>query len=215
MLKRIIPYAHHLLETSVKEGDVVVDATCGNGNDTLLLSSLVGETGTVYAVDVQEQAIETTKKLLTENERSNVEFIHDSHANLEQYLPESLKGTLGGAIFNLGYLPRSDKQIITQGESTIAAVETLLEFIRKKALVILVVYHGHEGGAEEKDAVLSYVKQLDQKKYAVLQYKFLNQQNNPPFVIAIEKISSFFSMSKYAKMNVEYVEPEEENDTPL
>lgn len=189
MLKRIIPYTHQLLENSVEAGDVVVDATCGNGNDTLLLSRLVGESGHIYAVDVQEQAIESTKRLLASNNRTNVTYIHDSHAKLDQYLPDDSRGKIGGAIFNLGYLPRSDKQIITHGDSTIAAVETLLQYIRKKALVVLVVYHGHEGGPTEKDTVLSYVRGLDQKKYAVLKYQFLNQQNNPPFVIAIEKIS--------------------------
>lgn len=189
MLKRIIPYAHHLLNTSVKAGDVVVDATCGNGNDTLFLCNLVGESGHVYAVDIQKQAIESTKHLLKENNFSNVTFVHDSHAKLDLYLPEDSKGKLGGAVFNLGYLPRSDKQIITRSDSTIAAIDTLLQFLRKKALVVIVVYHGHEGGSAERDAVLQYVSELDQKKYAVLKYQFLNQQNNPPFVVAIEKIS--------------------------
>lgn len=189
MLKRIIPFAHHLLEESVQAGDTVVDATCGNGNDTLVLCQLVGETGQVYAVDIQKQAIESTKKRIEENNFSNVTYVHDSHSNLKHYLPEDLKGKLGGAIFNLGYLPRSDKKVITKGDSTIAAIETLLEYIRKKALVVIVIYHGHEGGAEEKDAVLHYVKNLDQKKFAVLKYQFINQQNNPPFIVAIEKLS--------------------------
>jgi len=188
MLKNIIPYAHDLLKNSIREGDTVVDATCGNGNDTVLLSNLVGESGHVYAVDVQQQAIEKTKERLEESKAKNVTCIHDSHAKLEQHLPEDLQGKIGGAVFNLGYLPRSDKQIITKGDSTITAVETLLTFLRKKALIVLVVYHGHEGGAEERDAVLSFVQSLDQKKYSVLKYQFLNQQNNPPFVLAIEKL---------------------------
>lgn len=188
MLKRIIPFAHHLLKESIQPGDTVVDATCGNGNDTLLLCQLVGETGQVYAVDIQEQAIETTKKLIAENNYSNVTYIHDSHAKLHEYLPEDVKGKLGGAVFNLGYLPRSDKKVITKGDSTIAAIETLLEYIREKALIVIVIYHGHEGGAEEKNAVLNYVSKLDQKRFAVLKYRFLNQKNNPPFVIAIEKL---------------------------
>ena len=59
--------------------------------------------------------------------------------------------------------------------------------LNKHGLLILVIYHGHEGGKEEKDAVLNYVTQLDQKEYHVLQYQFINQKNDPPFVIAIEK----------------------------
>lgn len=188
MLKRIIPFAHELLTRSVRVGDTVVDATCGNGNDTLLLCKLVGDSGHVYAVDIQQRAIDSTKKLLSEHHYTNVTFIHDSHAKLDEYLPNDLKGKLGGAVFNLGYLPRSDKKIITKGDSTIRAIETLLEYIREKALVVIVIYHGHEGGAEEKEAVLNYVQKLDQKKFAVLKYEFINQKNNPPFVVAIEKL---------------------------
>ncbi len=188
MLKRIIPFAHELLTRSVRVGDIVVDATCGNGNDTLVLCGLVGREGHVYAFDIQKQAIDTTRSLLQDHDFTNVTYIHDSHAKLAQYLPKNLKGKLGGAIFNLGYLPRSDKKIITKGESTIQAIETLLEYIREEALVVIVIYHGHEGGAEEKEAVLNYVQKLDQKKFAVLKYEFINQKNNPPFVVAIEKL---------------------------
>ena len=46
----------------IREGDLVIDATCGNGNDTLLLSAAVGESGDVLAVDIQEEAVEKTKK---------------------------------------------------------------------------------------------------------------------------------------------------------
>jgi len=187
LLKGIIPFAHDLLKESVERGETVVDATCGNGNDTLFLSELVGPTGTVYAFDIQKQAIETTRKLMEDNERTNVSLIHDSHELLDQYIDSDLKGKLGGAIFNLGYLPRSDKKVITKGESTIAAIEKLLSYIRIGARVVIVIYHGHEGGEEEKDAVLEFVRALDQTYYAVISYQFINQRNRPPFVVAIEK----------------------------
>lgn len=187
MLTGIIPYAHQLLKNTLKQGDIAVDATCGNGNDTLFLSKLVGDSGHVYSFDIQEQAIETTKGLLQANEKHNITYIHDSHAKVNQYIPEALHGKIGGAIFNLGYLPRSDKQIITKGDSTITAVNSLLPYIKKEALIVIVIYYGHEGGAEEKEEVLQFVKQLDQKQYSVLQYQFINQKNNPPFVVAIEK----------------------------
>lgn|SRR5690625_2255626 len=187
MLKGIIPFAHDLLNKSVDEGEIVVDATCGNGNDTLFLSNLVGEDGAVYAFDIQAQAIETTEKLLQEHKRTNVTLILDSHAQIEKYLRNDGVETLGGAIFNLGYLPRSDKQIITKGDSTIAAMETLLRYIRVGARIVIVVYHGHDGGKEEKNAVLQFVRELDQTYYAAITYQFINQRNNPPFVVAIEK----------------------------
>ncbi len=185
MLQGIIPFAHQLLKESVDKGSVTVDATSGNGNDTLFLSELVGESGKVYAFDIQQQAIETTKALLKEKKCHNVNLIHDSHSNVKQYLPDNTE--ISGAIFNLGYLPRSNKQIITKADTTIQSIEALLEMSKKGARIVVVVYHGHEGGKEEKDAVIQFARELDQKNYGVIQYQFINHKNNPPFVVAIEK----------------------------
>ncbi|WP_087972775.1 tRNA (mnm(5)s(2)U34)-methyltransferase [Oceanobacillus rekensis] len=184
MLKGILNYAHYLLEETVEKGEVVIDATCGNGNDTLFLSKLVAEHGYVYAFDIQEQAIANTKEALTFHERTNVSLIHDSHENIADYIKNT---EIAGAIFNLGYLPKSDKTVITEGASTVAAVDTILSLLKKGGLVVLVVYHGHEGGKDEKKSLLKYLFQLDQKKYNVLRYGFINQKNDPPFILAIEK----------------------------
>ncbi len=94
MVMKILDFSHQLLKDCIKEGETVVDATCGNGNDTLFLSKLVGKTGQVYAFDIQEQAITQTKQLLEENKQVNVTLILDSHANMEKYLPETIKGKL-------------------------------------------------------------------------------------------------------------------------
>ncbi len=56
---------------------------------------------------------------------------------------------------------------------------------------MLVIYHGHPGGKEERDMVMDYVRQLPQKYIHVLKYEFLNQQNDPPFVIALEKVKEY------------------------
>src|SRR5690625_2162761 len=128
MIQGIIPFAHDLLAKAVTRGDTVVDATCGNGNDTLFLSSLVGDEGHVFAVDIQRQAIQTTKALLAEHTRKNFTLIHDSHAHIDTYIDDHVE--LAAAVFNLGYLPRSDKQIITEPTSTITALEKLLHRIR-------------------------------------------------------------------------------------
>ncbi|WP_085991511.1 tRNA (mnm(5)s(2)U34)-methyltransferase [Oceanobacillus senegalensis] len=187
MLKGVLNYAHYLLEESVNKGETVIDATCGNGNDTLFLSDLVGQDGHVLAFDVQELAITSTREVIIKHGKSNVSLIHDSHANIKQHLPKDERQTIGGAIFNLGYLPKSDKKIITKPESTIKAMDDILEVLKKNGLIILVVYHGHEGGKEEKEAILKHVLHLSQQKYSVLQYGFINQKNNPPFIIAIQK----------------------------
>jgi predicted methyltransferase len=187
MLQGILKYAHYLMEESVKKGDTVIDATCGNGHDTVFLSRLVGEKGHVLAFDIQEQAIQATKDAMVEHRLKNVSLIHDSHAYIGDYLQLEDEVRLGGAIFNLGYLPRSDKKVITQSDSTITAVNSILYHLNKDGLVVIVVYHGHEGGETEKKAVLKHMMNLDQKKYNVLKYGFINQKNDPPFILAVQK----------------------------
>lgn len=185
LIKGVIHYAHHLLEESVAADDIVIDATCGNGNDTLFLSQLVGGDGRVIAFDVQKQAIEETKKRIQKHDQTNVTLVHDSHAQMDRYVSE--QATIGGAIFNLGYLPRSDKKVITKPDSTIEAIDKILPLLKENGLIVLVVYHGHAGGKDEKHALLKHVIELDQQKYTVLRYGFMNQKNDPPFILAIQK----------------------------
>lgn len=184
-MKHIVAFSHQLLQETVNPGDTVIDATCGNGNDTVFLCSLTGDNGQVLAFDIQAQAIEATQEKVTERNIPNIRLIHDSHEHITQYLEEN--EPIGAAIFNLGYLPGSDKTVITKGAATVHAVQTMLTYLRKCGVIVLVIYHGHAGGTEEKEAILDYVTSLEQKYFNVLQYGFINQRNEPPFVIAIEK----------------------------
>ncbi|WP_391202730.1 class I SAM-dependent methyltransferase [Psychrobacillus sp. L4] len=186
-LKRVLPFAKELLTSVIEPGDFVVDATAGNGHDTLFLAKLVGEAGHVYAFDVQPEAIQSTEEKLVEaNLLSRATLILDGHENVSKYIQKEI----AAAIFNLGYLPGSDLQIVTKGNSTIQAVASLLEMLKVGGLIILVVYSGHPGGKEEKDALMDYVMQLPHSYTHVLCYQFLNQQNNPPFIVAIEKMKA-------------------------
>lgn len=188
VLQRVLQYAKHLLSQVVSEGDIAVDATAGNGHDTLFLAELVGDTGHVYSFDIQQQAVDNTKNRLIEHDllhRTTV--VLDGHENLKKYINQSISG----AIFNLGYLPGANHEIITKGYTTISAIQQLLNLLKVGGLIVLVVYYGHEGGVNERDELLNYVKQLPQKYVHVAKYEFLNQQNNPPFLIAIEKIKPF------------------------
>ncbi|MFD2208188.1 class I SAM-dependent methyltransferase [Virgibacillus halophilus] len=185
MVQSVLQFSHALLAESVKQGESVIDATCGNGHDTLFLSNLVGENGTVYAFDIQKQAIESTEQLLQANQRKNTQLIMDDHVNISKHISSA---EIAGAIFNLGYLPKGDKKLITKQETTIPAIENILKQLKHSGYVVLVVYHGHPGGKEEMIALLDFSRQLDQKRYHVLKYDFINQKNNPPFVLAIQKI---------------------------
>jgi predicted methyltransferase len=187
-LDRILPFARKLLKQAVTNGDIVVDATIGNGYDTSYLAELVGESGHVYGFDIQEEAVTNTTTRLSEHHLlKRVTIVQKSHDSLLSEIPVSHQNKITAAIFNLGYLPGGNKEIVTKPDTTIAAIEQLLKVMAPEGLIVLVIYHGHEEGAFERDVLLDYVIKLDQQKAHVLNYRFLNQANNPPFIIAIEK----------------------------
>ena len=184
-LERVLQYAQTLLKSAVHEGDIAVDATAGNGHDTLFLAQLVGDEGFVYAFDVQKQAVDATLHRLLDNALEHRALVlKDGHENVAKCVSKPV----AGAIFNLGYLPGSDHEVITRPNTTIQALEGLLKLLKVGGIIVLVIYHGHEGGKEERDEVIRFVSELPQKYIHVLRYEFLNQKNNPPFVIALEKV---------------------------
>ncbi|OIJ12485.1 16S rRNA (cytosine(1402)-N(4))-methyltransferase [Anaerobacillus alkalilacustris] len=184
----VLPFARELISNAVQQGDIVIDGTTGNGHDTLYLSNLVGELGHVYGFDIQEAAINKTKQRLTEhNCLSRVTLFQKGHEMVKTVIPEQHQGEIASAIFNLGYLPGGDKEIVTIPETTIMAISDIFSMLKKEGIIVLVVYHGHKEGKKEKDELLHFVSNMDQAKAHVLTYQFLNQKNDPPFIIAIEK----------------------------
>lgn len=181
MLNRILPHAKFLAGEVIEPDDIVIDATCGNGHDTLFLASLVPE-GKVYSFDIQEVALKSAQK--KSSDYTNIEYVHDSHANVDEYV----QAPVSVAMFNLGYLPSGDKTITTEAESTLAAIDKIFDLLRVGGRIIIAVYHGHPSGKEEKLALVNHLTQYDQKVAQVLRYEFINSKNNAPFLIVIEKI---------------------------
>lgn len=177
---RPLQMAHAFLEKVVTDEDIVVDATMGNGHDTLFLARLAKK---VYAFDIQEQAIEQTTKRLAEAKLDNVELLLTGHENVDQYV-----ASIKAAIFNLGYLPSADKTVITQPHTTIQALEKLCQRLVTGGRIAIMIYYGHTGGDVERDAVLDFVSQLPQQEFTVALYKTINQINQPPFLVMIEKL---------------------------
>ena len=172
------------LEKIIEKGDVVIDATMGNGYDTVYLGNLVGENGKVYAFDVQEEAlISTRKKVIRDNMEDRVELILDGHENLDKYVKESVSCI----VFNLGYLPRAKHAIITKPDTTLEAIKKGLNLLKPNGIISIAAYIGHEGGLEEKNYIREYLDNLDQREYNVLHMEFTNQINNPPQLILVEK----------------------------
>ncbi len=183
---QITSWVHHFLEDHVQPGDICIDATMGNGNDTALLSKLVGKKGKVIAFDIQQMALDNTLiKLQKEECPENYELMLASHEKMGEYAEEN---TVSCITFNLGYLPGGDHAKATKSDSSIKAIETGLSLLRKKGLMTVCIYSGGDSGFEEKDAVLSYIKALDSKKYLVIISEYANRPNNPPIPVLIIKM---------------------------
>lgn len=187
-IRDILPFAHQLLSETLNEGGFAVDATAGNGHDTVFLAQQVGKTGHVYAFDIQADAIANTKERLMQYALDDrVTLLQTGHEHVQTTIPDTAHGHIQAAIFNLGYLPGGDKAIVTTHQTTIAAIDQLLQVIAPGGVIVLVIYHGHPEGEHERDHVLTYVSNLPQEKVHVLRYEFMNRKNNAPFIVALEK----------------------------
>ncbi len=159
-------------------GDVVADFTMGNGHDTLWLSQTVGEQGTVYAFDIQPQAVESTRQLLEkEAEYRNYTLILDSHAECDKYINTPIKA----GVFNLGYLPGSDKKITTLHQTTRIAVEKAVNMLAPDGILLIAVYPGHDEGAVEGNMLAEMLSQYNRRKYCCACFRILNSPTSPFF----------------------------------
>lgn len=184
MYQNAIELSHEYIERCVQQGDTVIDATAGNGNDTLFLANLVGESGRVYAFDIQETAIENTKKRLLENgvsERCTV--ICDGHQNMKEYVKAPVKAIM----FNFGYLPGGDHSIFTVASTSVRAINSAMDLISDDGIITLAIYYGGDSGFEERDALLEFLKTISNKEYSVLYHDFINYPNCPPLVVSITR----------------------------
>ena len=173
----------YFINNYVCPGDTAVDATMGNGNDTLKLCKAVGEKGKVYAFDIQKSAIDSTSEKLAKENTSNAKLILDSHSFMDRYVKENVSAV----IFNLGYLPGGDHNVSTKAETSISAIDKALALISCEGFVCVTVYYGKNSGTEEKDAVMKYLKTIDHKEFTVLVHDFYNRPNCPPLTVIITK----------------------------
>ncbi|MBR5538155.1 MAG: class I SAM-dependent methyltransferase [Clostridia bacterium] len=177
--------SHRFIKQQLPRGGIAIDATAGNGGDTLMLCETVGADGRVLAMDIQAQAVENTKKLLEDAGWSGIaQVVLDSHANLERYAqPESADCV----VFNFGWLPGGDHNIFTRKESSLEAIEKGLRCLKPGGIMSLCVYYGRNNGYEERDAILEYVRGLDHRQFTVMVVDFANRINDPPIPIFIVK----------------------------
>jgi len=185
-LRGAVALSHSFLRERVRGGDRVVDATCGNGHDTLLLARLVGPGGKVWAFDIQETALAGTRELLREAGcLAQAELVAAGHERLSEFVREPV----GAVAFNLGYLPGGDKSCVTRPEQTVAALQQGGDLLLPGGIVTVAVYTGHPGGTEEGRAVDAWAAGLDPARFNVWRCGQANRPSTAPYLVVVEKVS--------------------------
>lgn len=184
--------AHSIWRHIVQKGDILVDATCGNGHDTLAMVKMVADKschGRVYAMDIQKVALESTSSLLdvslNSDKKGLVELSAICHSKMEEVVPKGVPVRL--VAFNLGYLPCSDKATITKSETTLQALEAAKRILTPGGLISLVVYVGHPGGREEYEAVQAFASGLPVENWLCCKLQMLNRSSAPILVLLLKR----------------------------
>ena len=154
---RVTERAQALARETLRAGDVALDGTAGKGRDTACLAQAVGPAGHVHAFDIQPAALDATRALcLREGLLERVTLHLRSHAEIDEALPAEHLGSLGVAIFNLGYLPGGDQAVITRPDSSAVALRAAHAALRPGGRLICVAYPGHPGGDTEAGIVRAF-----------------------------------------------------------
>ena len=177
-------WIHRVLDEYIKEGDCCIDATMGKGGDTYYLCSKTGESGKVYAFDVQEEALErTAARLEAAGLRARATLILAGHETMRENVPVSPRAVM----FNLGWLPGAAHIVTTRTETTMRAVQAALELVQPDGFVSICVYPGHEEGTRELNALLAWAAGLDVRAYNVLHHNFIAAKAGTPQLLLIQK----------------------------
>lgn len=183
LLRGPVPLGHLLLRRFVRNGDRVVDATCGNGKDTLLLAELVGPSGTVWAFDIQETALERTRERLRQDGRQEqVRLLHAGHERIAELITQKVQAI----VFNLGWLPGGPREIATATPTTLQALHAALPLLSPGGLLLITCYPGHPGGDEETAAVQHWCGTLPPRRYFVWRMGQLNVPPDAPFCLLVQ-----------------------------
>ncbi len=183
-----VALARDYVSSLIQSGDVCVDCTIGNGHDTELLARLVGAEGTVIGFDIQEAAIKSTRERLGEAGLfDRVELVHGCHSSLSEVLNVQAIQELSLVMFNLGYLPGSDKSVVTEVASTIDSLNQAAGFLKKGGAISLIAYRGHSGGEEEYTAVMNWVTELEHEGFEVFRYEQVTEKSSTPVFLWVRK----------------------------
>lgn len=184
---RLTERTHTELKKILNPGDQVIDATTGNGYDTVFLAKQVGAKGQVFAFDLQAESIkESTRLIEAEKLVQRVTFFQSCHSRISEFLPIEIKGVIQAVTFNLGYLPGGDKQVITHPETTLSALDQSYEYLSVNGIISLIAYRGHDGGKREYNELTELIKKM---KWSCQTYPG-NQSDHSPILLIIRKFKT-------------------------
>jgi len=164
----LVELAQKRAKAHLQNGGVAIDATVGNGLDTLMLAEAVGVEGEVFGFDIQQKALIVTRECLSEaGTLERVELIEGSHADMERLISENYHANIDLVMFNLGYLPGGDRKIITKSRATLKALDAALSYLSDDGAVSVIAYPGHTGGDSECEMVSQWCEGLDAEMYQV------------------------------------------------
>ena len=162
---RLTELVHQHLHGLLKPGDLAIDATVGNGHDTVFLAQRIGATGHVHGFDIQHDALLHARQHLDkEAPGANVELHLAGHETMDRHLPGAMAASTAAIVFNLGYLPGADKSVTTRASTTLAALQLAWgTYLRPGGVLSVLCYPGHPGGQKEADAVEQWLADLGAK----------------------------------------------------
>ncbi|PXA05584.1 hypothetical protein DDZ13_01540 [Coraliomargarita sinensis] len=165
---RLTEAVHLKLKNVLRSGDTAIDATAGNGHDTLAMAELVGVAGEVLAIDLQASAIEATRERLQAAARlDRVKLITGDHAETLEGLLKDYPSRVSAITFNLGYLPGGVKQVTTQPETTLRALHAAKSLLKPGGILLVTAYRGHTGGNDEAVQVETWMRSLPESDWQI------------------------------------------------
>lgn len=179
--------AHAEIRKVLGAGDLALDATCGNGHDTLFLARLVGPEGTVWAIDRQAEAVTRVRARLTAEQIASVQLFEGCHSRMSDILPAGAVGRIGAVMFNLGYLPSGDHAVVTGSATTVPALAAAARFLRPGGVLSVLAYTGHPGGQEEEQAVRTWTEGLSADEFEIERIAPGDSRSHPPVLFLIRR----------------------------
>jgi 16S rRNA C1402 N4-methylase RsmH len=187
---RLTEQVHQHLQKIIQHGDTLIDATAGNGHDTLFLAQCVGKAGRIFAFDVQQQALKSAQTHLQQHHITTpVTWINAGHEQMLKHIPQTLHGQIKAITFNLGYLPHTDKSITTCPHTTLPALKASLSLLKSGGTLSVLAYTGHDGGRDEAEAVKAWAETLH-NDFDINITIPQNTKFSPPEWVCIQKLTS-------------------------